>query len=64
MVNGRSDALALEGYFLALVVDCLSISLDLGMVLTLLLSFYSSQALLCLELGGKYKGIHPHHSLH
>jgi hypothetical protein len=39
MVNGRSDALALEGYFLALVVDCLSISLDLGMVFTLLLSF-------------------------
>jgi hypothetical protein len=37
MVNGRSDVLALEGYFLALVVDCLSISLDLGMVL---LSFY------------------------
>jgi hypothetical protein len=34
MVNGRSDALALEGYFLALVVDCLSISLDLGMFFT------------------------------
>ena len=32
MVNGRSGALALEGYFLALVVDCLGISLDLGMV--------------------------------
>jgi hypothetical protein len=48
MVNGRSDALALEGYFLALVVDCLSISLDLGMVFTLLLSFYSSQVLFML----------------
>ena len=31
MINGRSDALALEGYSLALVVDCPSISLDLGM---------------------------------
>jgi hypothetical protein len=40
--------LALEGYFLALVVDCLSISLDIGMVFTLLLSFYSSQVFLIL----------------
>jgi hypothetical protein len=48
MVNGRSDVLALEGYFLALVVDCLTISLDLGMVFTLLLSFYSSQVLFML----------------
>jgi hypothetical protein len=32
MVDGRSDVLALEGYFLALVVDCLGISIDLGMV--------------------------------
>jgi hypothetical protein len=48
MVNGRGDALALEGYFLALVVDCLIISLDFGMVLTLLLSFYSSQVLFML----------------
>jgi hypothetical protein len=47
MVNGKSDVLALEGYFLALVVDCLSISLDICMVFTLLLSFYSSQVLLC-----------------
>jgi hypothetical protein len=47
MVNGRSDALSLEGHFLALVVDYFSISLDLGMVFTLLLSFYSSQVLLC-----------------
>ena len=31
MVDGRSDALALEGYFLALLVNCLGISLDLGM---------------------------------
>jgi hypothetical protein len=38
--------LALDDTFLALVVDCLSISLDLGMVFTLLLSFYSSQVLL------------------
>jgi hypothetical protein len=47
MVHGRIDVLALEGYFLALVVDYLSISLDFGMVFTLLLSFYSSQVLLC-----------------
>jgi hypothetical protein len=47
MVNGRSGVLALEGYSLALVVYCLSIILDIGMVFTLLLSFYSSQVLLC-----------------
>jgi hypothetical protein len=47
MVKGRSDALALEGYFLALVVDYLSIYLDFGMIFPLLLSFYSSQVLLC-----------------
>jgi hypothetical protein len=35
MVNGKSDALALEGYSLALMVDCLNISLDLGMVVLL-----------------------------
>jgi hypothetical protein len=40
MVNGISDALALEGYFLALVVDWLSISLDIGMV------FYSLAVIL------------------
>jgi hypothetical protein len=45
MVDG-SLALALDDAFLSLVVDCLSISLDLGMVFTLLLSFYSSQVLL------------------
>jgi hypothetical protein len=43
MVNGRSDTLGLEGHLLTLVVDCLRISLDLGMVFSLLLSFYSSQ---------------------
>jgi hypothetical protein len=48
MINGRSDALALEGHFLALVVDCLSISLDLGMLFTFLLSSYSSQVLFML----------------
>jgi hypothetical protein len=48
MVNGRNYALALEGYFLALVVYCLSISLNLGMVFILLLSFYSSQVLFML----------------
>jgi hypothetical protein len=63
MVDG-SLALALDDVFIALMVDCLSISLDLGMVFTLLLSFSSSQVLLCKELGGKYKGIHPHHNLH
>jgi hypothetical protein len=42
-----SLALALDDAFLALMVDCLSISLDLGMVVTLLLSFSSSQVLLC-----------------
>jgi hypothetical protein len=47
MVNGRSDALALEGYFLALVVDCLGISLDLGMFFsTIMLSFFQVQVLL------------------
>ena len=39
--------LALDDAFLALVVNCLSISLDLSMVFTLLLSFYSSQVVLC-----------------
>jgi hypothetical protein len=38
MVNGRSNALVLEGYFPTLVADCLGISLDLGMVF--LLSFF------------------------
>jgi hypothetical protein len=46
MVDG-SLALALDYAFLALMVDCLSIFVDLGMVFTLLLSFYSSQVLLC-----------------
>jgi hypothetical protein len=64
MVDGRSDSLDLDDAFLALMVGCLSISLDLVMVFTLLLSFYSNQVLLCYELGGKYKGIHPHHSIH
>jgi hypothetical protein len=45
MVDG-SLALSLDDVFLSLVVDCPSISLDLGMVFTLLLSFYSSQVLL------------------
>ena len=53
MVNGRSDALALESYFLALVVDCLSISLDLGMV------FYSLAIILfrsnIVMLGARWK---------
>ena len=48
MINGRSDALALEGYFLALVVDCLSISLDLGMVCySLAIILFKSSIVLC-----------------
>jgi hypothetical protein len=46
MVYG-SLALSLDDAFLALMVDCLSISIDLGMVFTLLLSFSSSQVFLC-----------------
>ena len=48
MVNGRSDALALEGYFLALVVDCLGISLDLGMVFYYYAIIFSSSSIVML----------------
>ena len=43
MVDGRSDALALEGYSIAIVVDYLGIFASNGMVFTFLLSFVSSQ---------------------
>jgi hypothetical protein len=65
-INGRwrSEVLALDDVFLSLVVDYLGISLDLGMVFYYYAIIFSSQVLLCWELGGKYKGIHPHHSIH
>ena len=47
MVDGRSDALALEGYFLALLVNCLGISLDLGMVFYYNAIIFQVQVLLC-----------------
>jgi hypothetical protein len=43
MVDVRSDALALEGYSIAIVVDYLAIFPLIGMVFTFLLSFVSSQ---------------------
>jgi hypothetical protein len=46
MVDG-SLALALDDAFLALMLDCIGISLDLGMVFTVLLSFSLNQVLLC-----------------
>jgi hypothetical protein len=57
-------ALALDDAFLALVVICLGISLDLVMVFYYYVIIISSSSVLCSELGGKYKGIHPHHSFH
>ena len=45
MVDG-SDALALEGLSLAIVVDYLGISLDLGMVFYYYAILFSSQVLL------------------
>jgi hypothetical protein len=42
MVDG-SDALALEGFSLATMVDYLSIFLGIGMIFTFTLSFVSSQ---------------------
>jgi hypothetical protein len=46
------------------MVDYLSIFLDFGMVFYSYAIILSSQGLLCYELGGKYKDIHLHHSLH
>jgi hypothetical protein len=54
----------LDDVFLALMVDCLGISLNIGMVFYYYAIIFSIQVFLCYELGGKYKGIHPHHSLH
>jgi hypothetical protein len=62
MVDG-SDALSLEGYSLTIVVVCLRFFLELVRFYIVVIIYFSSQGCL-IELGGKYKGIHPHLSLH
>ena len=62
MVDG-SDALALEGFSLAFMVVCLSFFLELVSFLHCAIIIVQVKVIL-LEHGGKYKGIHPHHSLH
>jgi hypothetical protein len=59
---GVGDALALEESYFAIVV-CFSIFLELVRILLCVIICYSSQGYFP-ELGGKYKGIHPHLSLH
>jgi hypothetical protein len=44
-----SLTLALDDDFLDFMVDCLNISLDLGMVFTLFLSFFSSSSIVMLR---------------
>jgi hypothetical protein len=63
LVDG-SDALALEGFALAFMVVCLRFFLELVSFFYIVLSFIAQIKVNLLELGGKYKGIHPHHSIH
>jgi hypothetical protein len=56
--------LALEGFSLAFMVVCLSFFLELVSFFYIVLSFVAQVKVNLLELGGKYKGIHPYHSLH
>jgi hypothetical protein len=46
------------------VVVCLSFFLELVRLFYIVLSFVIQVKVILLELGGKYKGIHPHLSLH
>jgi hypothetical protein len=62
LVDG-SDAIDLEGLYIDFLVVCLSFFLELVRFLHFLYHIFSKSRLL-LEIGGKYKGIHPHLSLH